>query len=138
MSVDLSQLCPELQPIAREFLAQCTSQGLTAKILVTWRSAAEQNKAKAAGLSNASAGQSPHNICNINGNPASYAFDFGLFDNGAYITNGSDDRYRKAGQIGKQLGLCWGGEFKSIFDADHLELPGWRYILDNKEIKADT
>lgn len=131
MTADLAQLCPELWPIAREFLAQCTSQKLIVKILVTWRSSVDQDKAKAAGLSNASAGESPHNVCDASGTPASCAFDFGIFDNGTYITDGSDERYNQAGQIGKHLGLCWGGDFHSIFDPDHLELPNWHYNLDN-------
>ncbi len=138
MSADITQLCEELQPIAREFLAQCASQKLNTKILVTYRSGSDQDKAKAAGLSNACAGESPHNVCDASGNPASCAFDFGIFDNGTYITNGSDNRYRQAGAIGKKLGLIWGGDFKSIFDPDHLELPHWKYnLLDNQDAKIE-
>lgn len=125
MTANLLQLCSELQPIAREFLAQCASQKLDTRLLVTYRSADDQNKAKAAGLSNASAGESPHNVCDADGNPASKAFDFGIFDNGAYITNGSDDRYRQAGEIGKSLGLVYGGDWIRFKDWDHLELKNW-------------
>lgn len=121
---DVTHLSPELLPIYREWVMQCNNAGIAVKAIVTWRSSADQNAAKAKGLSNAAAGQSAHNCCNEDGSPASKAFDFACFDeNGDYITDGTDDDYRQAGEIGVQLGLVWGGNFHSIFDPDHLELP---------------
>lgn len=124
---DIRDLCPELLIIYREWLMQCHEAGLAVKAIVTWRSASDQDKAKASGLSNASAGKSPHNCCDVNGKPASKAFDFAVFDaDASYVTNGSDSRYRKAGEIGKSLGLTWGGDFHSFKDFDHLELSNWK------------
>lgn len=124
---DVNHLCPELLVLYREWLIRCHAAGLAVKVIATWRSASEQNIAKAAGKSKAAAGQSPHNCTDSKGNPASRAFDFACFDeNAAYITDGADDRYTQAGEIGKDLGLVWGGDFKSIFDPSHLELPNWR------------
>ena len=123
---NISDLCPELQIIAKEWLIQCKAQGLNVSIIVTWRSAIDQNTAKAQGLSNAAAGQSPHNCCNPDGSPNSKAFDFGVFeDDGSYVTNGSDPRYEQAAGIGKELGLQWGGDFVNFPDRDHLEMKNW-------------
>lgn len=123
----ITDLCPELLSIYRQWLMQCHEDGLATKAIVTWRSDIDQNIAKAKGLSNASAGQSPHNCCDDDGNPASRAFDFAIFDeNAKYITDGTDARYRQAGEIGKSLGLIWGGDFKSFPDYDHLEISGWK------------
>lgn len=129
----INDLCPTLQIICREWLAQCKSAGLNVALITTWRSSTDQNVAKANGLSNASAGYSPHNCCDKNGLPASKAFDFGVFEtSGKYITDGTDTRYRQAAEIGKALGLAWGGDFKSIFDPDHLELPSWKAELSTQ------
>ena len=124
---DPNHLCEPLRVIYAEWLERCSAAGLDVKAIATWRSALDQDAAKVEGLSNAAAGQSPHDICDANGNPNSYAFDFGVFeDYGVYITDGSDPRYRQAGEIGKALGLVYGGDFHSIVDPDHLELPGWQ------------
>lgn len=125
---DIADLCPDLQLIYQSWLDKCHAHGLKAKAIVTWRCAADQDAAKAKGLSNASAGQSPHNCTNPAGEPFSKAFDFAVFDDGAhYITDGADDRYKQAGEIGEQLGLVWGGRWNKP-DFDHLELPNWRTL----------
>jgi peptidoglycan L-alanyl-D-glutamate endopeptidase CwlK len=124
---NIADLCPELRAIYREWLMQCHAAGLAVKVICTWRSDIEQEAAKAKGFSRASAGESPHNCKDENGNPASKAFDFAIFDKDArYIMDGADDRYTTAGEIGEKLGLRWGGRFKSIFDPSHLELSTWR------------
>lgn len=121
-------LAPDLRVIYREWLMQCHEAGLAVKAIITWRSSVDQNAAKAKGLSNAAAGQSPHNCTNADGSPNSMAFDFAVFDEDAhYVTNGSDDRYRKAGEIGKALGLVWGGDWQHP-DWDHLEMADWKNL----------
>ena len=124
---NINHLCPELLTIYREWLMRCTAAGLAVKAIVTWRSSVDQDAAKAKGLSNAAAGESPHNCCDEEGTPASKAFDFAVFDaNGDYVTNGADDRYTQAAEIGKDLGLVWGGDFRKFKDFDHLELANWK------------
>lgn len=124
---NIADLCPAMQTLYAQWLAACTAAGLNVKAIVTWRSPADQNAAHEAGLSNAVAGQSPHGCCDADGNPASLAWDFGVFStDGSYVTDGTDPRYAEAGAIGKQLGLVWGGDFHSIFDPDHLELADWK------------
>jgi len=123
---DVNHLDPILLKIYREWLIECYSVPLATKAIVTWRSSVDQNLAKAKHLSNAAAGQSPHNYVDAQGNPASRAFDFAIFDDdGKYITDGTDPRYRQAGEIGKKMGLVYGGDWQKP-DWDHLELANWK------------
>lgn len=123
---NINDLCPELQVIYREWIAQCHAANLAVKVIQTWRSPIDQDTAKAQGLSNASAGQSPHNCCNPDGSPGSKAFDWACFDeNAQYITEGTDSRYTQSAQIGKSLGLVWGGDWENFKDYDHLEMANW-------------
>lgn len=122
---DINDLCSDLQAIYGQWLVRCHAVGLKVKAIVTWRSSQDQDIAKANGLSNANAGESPHNCMGANG-PASKAFDFACFgDNAHYITDGTDDRYTQAGEIGEDLGLVWGGRWHKP-DYDHLELKAWK------------
>ena len=128
---NIYHLDARLRPLANAFVQTCASAGLNARITVTWRNAADQNAAKAKGLSKAVAGKSPHNCVDAMGNPASKAFDFALFDkNRKYITDGTDARYAQAGQIGKTIGLDWGGDWKAPYrpDYDHFQLKNWKTI----------
>lgn len=122
---NISDLCPELQGLLPVFIKKCADVNIDIRPIVTWRSAADQNNAKLKGLSNASAGQSPHNHVNAKGLPCSLALDFGIFDNGKYVVNGNDPRYAECGVIAEGLGLQWGGRWHHP-DFDHLELSGWK------------
>lgn len=124
---NLQDLHPYLQPIAQKCLDIYEIKYPNrhpAKIIQTWRSAADQQQAYDDGLSNAKPGESKHEFM-INGKPASRAFDFAVFnDDGSYISDGTDEWYEDFADIGKSLGLCWGGDWTGGFkDYDHLELP---------------
>lgn len=93
--------------------------------IVTWRGQDEQNEAKAKGLSNAAWGSSPHNHVDGTGMPCSLAFDFACFSDGQYLTDGTDYHYSHAGDIAKQLGMVWGGDWHHP-DFDHIEVPDWQ------------
>ena len=124
---NLDDLDPRLQPIAEQFLVLCNAQFAT-KIIVTWRSAEDQDIAHANGLSNAGAGESPHNCTDAAGRPAARAFDFAVFNaDGSYVTDGTDERYGQAGEIAKNLLLAWGGDWLQP-DFDHVELTGWKSL----------
>lgn len=119
---NLDHLHPTLKALAELWLAEYHALGRRAKITSTWRSPADQQKAFDSGLSNAKPGQSKHEFM-LDGKPAAKAFDFSLYnEDGEYITDGTDDWYAEAGEIGKRLGLVWGGDFKSFKDYDHLEM----------------
>lgn len=128
MDTDISHLHPELIPLCKAFLSGCKSKGINVKVIFTYRSPDEQNALYAQGrtapgkiVTNAKGGKSKHNFT-LNGIPASKAFDFGVYINGKYITDGKHPLYSQAGSIGESLGLVWGGHFHSIFDPSHLEL----------------
>jgi len=131
---NISDLDPALQPIAVKVITDGSTAISPSKvaIIVTWRSSSDQQAAKAAGLSNAGAGESPHNCVDTNGNPASKAFDFAIFDeNGAYVTDGTDSRYAAIGQIAVAAGLIWGGNWTVEKegcgpDPDHIEMSNWK------------
>lgn len=128
---DLADLSDELRALYFQWKSLCNAKNIPVAAIVTWRSAADQNTAQTNHLSNARAGQSPHNCCTPDGEPASKAFDFGVFDCGIYIKDGTDPRYKQAGEIGKSLGLVWGGDWTKEKDGcdpdwDHLEWPNWR------------
>jgi hypothetical protein len=99
------------------------------RIIVTFRSGADQEAAKAAGLSKAGAGSSPHNYTDADGNPSARAADFAVFaPDGTYITRGEDARYEQYGTIAVGLGMVWGGNWTVEADgcgpdADHVETP---------------
>lgn len=124
---DISDLDPQLQVLYREWKMQCNNAGLVVTAVETYRDAIAQDDAKAHGLSNASAGQSAHNCCDADGNPASRAFDFAVFDNGKYVTDGTDDRYFQAGRIAEGLGMVWGGRWSKP-DYDHIEMANWKSV----------
>lgn len=123
----LLDLRPELQSIARQFLDACNTLFRT-RITETWRNADEQGAAHDKGLSNAKAGESPHNCCDAHGKPSARGFDFAILEkDGTYVKDGADPRYAKAGEIGESLGLVWGGHFPKP-DYDHLQLKNWKSL----------
>jgi hypothetical protein len=122
---NLTDLCPELQGQAPLFITNCAEAGITVRIIVTWRDATDQNQCELEGLSAAKAGQSPHNHTNPDGSPCSLAYDFGVFRDGSYVTDGTDPSYAQAGAIAEGMGLVWGGLWSKP-DYDHIELANWR------------
>ena len=93
--------------------------GIDIDIAQGWRGQKEQDEAKANGLSNASFGHSPHNF--------GVAFDICCALKGQALGWPKDDAlWAKIGEAGKYAGLVWGGDFKSIHDTDHFELPDWQ------------
>jgi hypothetical protein len=131
---NINQLDDRLKEIAVAWRAKVN--GAIAPSIVritdTWRAPAEQAAAFAAGLSKAGPGASPHNCCTPDGKPASRGFDFSVFGpDGAYVANGEDPRYAKAGAIAEAMGLTWGGAWREEADGckpdyDHCQLPHWR------------
>ena len=49
------------------------------------------------------------------------AFDIAILKNGKITWNPGD--YTKAGEIGRAVGLVWGGDFKTSKDRPHFEKP---------------
>jgi len=119
MSRELKELHPYVQQKAEKLISECAAAGINILVTQTYRSIAEQDALYAQGrtkpgkkVTNAKGGQSYHNyrlafdiVPLVNGKPAWDRLD--LFD--------------KAGEIGKRIGLEWGGDFKTIKDRPHFQ-----------------
>ena len=127
MSREIELLYPELQEICGKFITECAKKGMIVGISQTWRSKAEQDALFAQGrtkpgsiVTNCRYPYSPHNW--------GLAFDIYRKDGkGAYYD--ADGWFKKCGQVGKKLGLFWGGDFRSFVDQPHFELP--EYLPQN-------
>lgn len=129
----LSDLHPDLEPLARQFLADCEGLNVGIIITCTYRSNAEQSIAYAQGrtapgriVTWARPGESLHNRIGADGNPAARAFDIVVTRHGKLIWttagDGLDDDpsdddtddlelWQRAGAIGKSIGLEWAGDW---------------------------
>lgn len=127
---DINHLHPDLQPLCRKWLAMCHQQAIDSFITYTFRSFAEQEVLYALGrtavgkiVTNARPGQSKHNFTLPDGTPAAKAFDFAIRrKSGTLNWNVGSSEWKAAIAIGKELGLIWGGDFRSRFDGDHFEI----------------
>lgn len=121
-SRELSDLHPDLQPICRQFIAECAKQGVTALVYCTWRSNAEQDQLYAQGrngnpgsiVTNARGGQSAHNFM-IDGKPAAKAFDTAPTIGGKIMWDAKHPHWQIMGRIGIGLGLDWYGAPRAPF-----------------------
>jgi len=124
-----------VQQIAKEFLIRCKKAGLGIRIIDGLRTYQQQAELYAKGrtqpgsiVTKAGPGQSMHNF--------GLAFDIGVFVDNKYMAESA--QYACAGEIGKALGLTWGGNFKSIKDEPHFELqPGWARNLLTSDMLAE-
>lgn len=122
MTADILQLDPKLQPLCAEFLRKCSENSIDARVTITYRSPAEQQALIDKKITTVSPGKDKH-CCEIDGQPASQAFDFAIYKNNNYVTNGTDPLYTQAGKIAQDLGLVWGGNFVHPRpDYDHIQL----------------
>lgn len=122
---DITLCHPRLQKLAAQLLEECSRQGLKIKIGETLRTMAEQDDLYAQGRTK------PGNIV-TNAPGSSYssyhqwgtAFDI-YRDDGQGAYNVSGQFFEKVGEIGVSIGLEWGGNWKSIVDKPHFQLPDW-------------
>lgn len=130
-SNDLSLTHPKLKDLALNFIQAFNNEpklkGFIVKITQTLRNTAYQNSLYAKGrttpgpkVTNAQGGSSMHEY--------GLAFDIGIFKDGVYMTGENtakgSEAYKIAGQIGKKVGLFWGGDFKGFYDAGHYQYTG--------------
>ena len=130
---DITLCHPRLQKIAAAWIKACAVESITVAISETLRTAAEQDALYAQGRTK---------LGNIvtNAKGSSYksqhqwgiAFGFylkmdvdgdGKISDDAY--NDSKGHFKRAAEIGKKLGLAWGGDWSSIVDKPHLYMPDW-------------
>ncbi|MCY1406628.1 Peptidoglycan L-alanyl-D-glutamate endopeptidase CwlK precursor [compost metagenome] len=120
---NIATLLPEVQPLARTLVQKAALNGIEIKIISGFRSYEEQNRLYAQGrtapgkiVTNARGGFSNHNFA--------IAFDVGVFEGRQYL--GESPKYKAVGVLGQELGLEWGGNWKTVVDQPHFQLrPAW-------------
>lgn len=131
----IDTLQPEVQPMARALVQKAAANGIKIKIISGHRSYEEQNKLYAQGrtapgkkVTNAKGGYSNHNF--------GIAFDIGVFEGAIYM--GDSPKYKAVGVLGMELGLEWGGNWKTIVDQPHFQLrPNWAAEMTEKQMLAE-
>jgi peptidoglycan L-alanyl-D-glutamate endopeptidase CwlK len=130
----IATLLPEVQPYARALVTKAAQNGITIKVISGLRTYAEQDDLYAQGrtkpgniVTNARGGYSNHNF--------GIAFDIGVFEGSSYRDD--SPKYKAVGMLGQDLGLEWGGNWKTIQDEPHFQLrPNWAADLSEKDMLA--
>ena len=115
-------------------MQKAARNGIQIKVISGLRTYAEQNALYAQGrtlpgrtVTNARGGYSNHNF--------GIAFDVGVFEGTRYL--GESPKYKAVGALGMELGLEWGGSWKSIVDEPHFQLrPAWATDLSERQMLA--
>ena len=131
----IATLLPEIQPYARALVAKTAANGITIKVISGLRTYDEQNDLYAQGrtksgeiVTNARGGYSNHNF--------GIAFDIGVFEGSKYLDE--SPKYKAVGALGTDLGLEWGGNWKTIQDEPHFQLrPNWASDLSERDMLAE-
>ena len=131
----IATLLPEVQPMARALVQKATAAGISIRIISGLRTYAEQDALYAQGrtapgnvVTNARGGYSNHNF--------GIAFDIGVFEGNRYL--GDSPKYKAVGVLGMDLGLEWGGSWKTIVDQPHYQLrPSWAAGLAERQMLAE-
>jgi peptidoglycan L-alanyl-D-glutamate endopeptidase CwlK len=131
----IATLLLEVQPYARALIAKAAANGITIKVISGLRTYDEQNDLYAQGrtkpghiVSNARGGYSYHNF--------GFAFDIGVFEGCKYLDE--SPKYKAVGALGTDLGLEWGGNWKTIQDEPHFQLrPKWASELTERDMLAE-
>ena len=119
----IATLLPEVQPYARALVTKAAQHGITIKVISGLRTYQEQNDLYAQGrtkpgriVTKARGGFSNHNF--------GIAFDIGVFEGTKYLDD--SPKYTAVGVLGMDLGLEWGGNWRTIVDQPHFQLrPNW-------------
>lgn len=131
----IATLLPELQPMARVLVQKASASGITIKIISGLRTYEEQDALYAQGrtapgnvVTNARGGYSNHNF--------GIAFDVGVFEGNRYLPD--SPKYKAVGVLGADLGLEWGGNWKTLVDQPHFQLrPTWATDLTERQMLTE-
>lgn len=132
---NIATLHPTVQSYARSLVLRARDRGLTIKVISGTRTYDEQAKLYAQGrtapgprVTNAGPGYSNHNF--------GLAFDIGVFSGNRYIEE--SPAYKAVGALGIEIGLEWGGNWKSIQDEPHFQLrPSWAAGMSERDMLAE-
>ena len=122
-SRQLEDLLPKVQEMAHAFIAKCHEQGIDLLVTSTYRDNESQDKLFAQGrtqagavVTNARGGESFHNYrC---------AMDVVPIINGKPDWNGSHPAWKQVGQIGKDCGFEWAGDWEHFRELAHFQYTG--------------
>lgn len=131
----IASLHERVRPYARGLVTKAAAAGITIKIISGLRTFDEQAALYAKGrtkagpkVTNAGPGYSNHNF--------GLAFDVGVFKGAAYVPE--SPLYKAVAAIGVDLGLEWGGNWKSIKDEPHYQLrPAWASAMTESAMLAE-
>lgn len=132
----IATLLPDVRPYARALVQKAAAAGIRIKVISGLRTYEEQDRLYAQGrtildmpiVTNAKAGHSNHNF--------GIAFDVGVFEGNKYL--GESPKYKSVGVLGMELGLEWGGNWKSIVDQPHFQLrPAWAVDMSERDMLAE-
>lgn len=117
-SNEIAKLHPSIRSKAKKLLVLAKSKGIDLRIVDGMRTCKEQNELYAQGrtkkgavVTNASCGYSNHNY--------GTAFDVAPYKDGKPNWNYHD--WDSIGEMGKSIGLDWGGDWKSFRDRPHFQ-----------------
>jgi hypothetical protein len=117
MIADLDALHPYFRDKVTMLIAMCKAKGIELAIVESYRTHSKQNEYKSMGknYTRSGGGKSKHQY--------GLAVDIvPMIDSVAQWDN--TKLWRKVGVIGEQLGLRWGGRWKSLYDPGHFEWTG--------------
>ena len=122
-SRSLDDLVPAARNRIEDFLALCKHDGIDILVTSTYRDMESQNALYAQGrtapgkiVTNAKAGESFHNFrC---------AVDVVPLVNGKPDWDGSHPIWKQIGELGKQAGLEWAGEWRTFKELAHFQYTG--------------
>lgn len=117
----LAGVHPVVAAKARQLISLSYKEGINVIITQGLRTIEEQNELYAQGrtrpgkiVTNAKGGYSYHNF--------GLAFDFALLNDDGSVSWNVNEKWKRVGTLGKQLGLEWGGDWKDFKDYPHFQL----------------
>jgi len=128
-SRNLNDLLPVVKSKVERFMGLCVANGIDLLVTSTYRDNESQNALYAQGrtapgsiVTNAKGGQSFHNF--------QCAVDVVPLVNGKPDWDGSHPIWAKLGELGKQAGLEWAGEWKTFKELAHFQYTGGLSLAD--------
>jgi peptidoglycan L-alanyl-D-glutamate endopeptidase CwlK len=131
----IATLLPEVRPLARALVHKAAAMGIQIRIISGFRTYEAQAALYAQGrtspgrvVTNARPGYSNHNF--------GIAFDVGVFEGSRYL--GESPKYKAVGALGMDIGLEWGGSWKTLVDEPHFQLrPSWAAGMAERQMLAE-
>lgn len=131
----IATLLPHVRPYARALYFKARDNGIQLNVISGTRTFEEQDALYAQGrttagniVTNARGGYSNHNF--------GIAFDIGVFSGNRYLQE--SPLYKAVGALGMELGLEWGGNWKTIVDQPHFQLrPAWADGMTDRAMLAE-